>query len=194
MNLSGLIVSLFAPDSTLTAPVETLKPTQTTPVTALGVSLNNNPGLCPDHTIAKIVELPNQEAGAASTDSPECIFGAQLTIESGGKKFEIATECGDWVDNAASCWGYGQTGEFRLLRETATAPSKFRLVFPAPAANVPPLKPPAKSSAEADTNAADAARQKHGLFLDTLLDDKKESKGDLWMVWTGQTVELAFMR
>lgn len=194
MNLSGLSVSLFAPDSTLTAPVETLKPTQTVPVSALGVSLNNNPGLCPDHTIAKIVELPNQDAGATSADGPECIFGAQLTIASGPKKFEIAAECGDWVDNAAMCWGYGQTGEFRLIRESVASPSKFRLVFPAPAAKVPSIKPSAKSGGETDTNAADPARQKYGLFLDTLLDEKKESKGDLWLVWTGQTVDIAFTR
>ena len=107
---------------------------------------------------------------------------------------EIATECGDWVDNAAACWGYGQTGEFRLVRETAKAPSNFRLVFPAPTAKVPSTNPTAKSGEEADANAADLARQKHGLFLDTLLDDKKESKGDLWLVWTGQTVELDFKR
>jgi hypothetical protein len=194
LNLAGLAVSLFTADSTLTAPVENLMPVQSTPVTALRVTLNNNPGLCPDHTIAKIVELPNQEAGATSVDGPECIFGAQLTIEAGPKTFDIATECGDWIGNTATCWGYGQTGEFRLLRETAAAPSKFRLVFPAPTAKAPSIKPPAKSDEADAASAADSDRQKHGLFLDTLLDDKKESKGDLWLVWTSARVEIAFTR
>jgi hypothetical protein len=195
MNLQGLSVGLFTADATLTTPVEKLMPLQAEPVSALSVSLNNNPGLCPDQTIARIVELPNQETGSATADGPECVFGVQLSIESGPKKYEIATECGDWVDNTATCWGYGQTGEFRLVRDAATAPSKFRLVFPAPTANVPPIKPPAKSSEEADAaSSADPARQKHGLFLDTLLDDKKESKGDLWLVWTSTTVDVTFTR
>ena len=183
----GLAVALFAPDATIKSSVESLKPEQSWPVTGLTVSLNSNTGLCGDHSIAHIIELPNQDKDQTNPDGPDCIFGALLTIEAGPQKFEIATECGDWTDNAALCWGYGQTGEFRLLREQPAASPKFRLVFPGPAAVA------AKPSA-APPNADDPAAQRHGLFLDTLLDDKKVNKGDLWLVWTSATVEISYTR
>ena len=181
----GLAVSQFAADSTLKAPVERLKADQSWPVSSLNVALNTDPGLCGDHAIARVVELPNQDAAVvAAGDGPDCIFGALLTIVAGPKRFEIATECGDWIANVANCWGFGQTGEFRLARDREQAPAQFRLVFPGPA-------PAGADAAAADK---DSTAQRHGLFLDTVLDDRKEPMGDLWMVWTGATVEIAFTR
>lgn len=196
---AGLTLGLFAPDITLKGAVESLKPDQSWPVTALGVSLNADTGLCGEHTIARILELPNQDKDASNPDGPpdgpECVFGAQLTITAGPHLREIATECGDWVADAAPCWGYGQTGQFRLVREGAAAPARFRLVFPGPGTRVPPGKAPDKEPPEKEApETAEPANQKHGLFLDTLLDAKKSAKGDLWLVWTGATVELAFTR
>lgn len=189
----GLSVGLFAADSTLKAPVETLKPLQSTAVTALKVSLNNNPGLCPDHTVTQILELPNQEPGGPPADGPECIFGALLGIETATRSYEVATECGEWVDNVATCWGYGQTGEFRLHRNAAKSPSAFRLVFPGSAAL--PGKTAERSPSDEDAGATpDPTGQKHGLFLDTPIDEQKRVRGDLWLVWAGGTVEIAYMR
>ena len=179
----GLSVALFAADSTLKSPVEALQPTQSWPVAALKVSLNANTGLCGEHTIAGILVLPNQDKDQSNPDGPDCIFGMQLSIEGGPRKVEIATECGDWVDNAALCWGYGQTGEFRLVRESAAATAKLKLVFPGPVAPAP--KP---------ASGEDPAAQKQGLFLDTIVDDKKVNQGDLWLVWTTATVEIAYTR
>jgi hypothetical protein len=182
----GLTVGLFAPDTTIKSAVEGLKPEQSWPVAAFRVALNANTGLCADHTIARILELPNQAKDQANPDGPECIFGALLSIEAGPRKFEIATECGDWVDNAALCWGYGQTGEFRLIRDKPAGSATFKLVFPGPVA---------KAAAPASGgNSEDPAAQKHGLFLDTLVDDTKENKGDLWLTWTSTTVEITFLR
>ena len=204
-SLHGLTVAQFAPDSTIKSSVEALKPEQSWPVSALRISLNADTGLCADHTIARILELPNQDKDQANSDGPDCIFGAMLGIEAGPKTFEIATECGDWVDNAATCWGYGQTGEFRLLRDKQMAPSQFRLVFPGPAGPAAPAAPaanasaagagaPSSSGSPGNPGSEDPASQKHGLFLDTLLDGKKESKGDLWLVWTSATVDVPFFR
>ena len=195
----GLTVALFAADTTLSAPVEALKPEQSWPVSTLEVALNANPGLCGDQPIAKILDLPNLGKDEPTGDGPECIFGVLLTIEAGPRKFEVATECGDWVDNTALCWGYGRTGEFRLIRATQKAAVQFRLVFPGPG---PKRTPQAKAPAAAGgsrpgdptTGSDDPASQKHGMFLDTLLDDKKDSKGDLWLVWTSATVDIAYTR
>ena len=182
----GLAVALFAPDTTLKSPLETLAPVQSWPVTSLGLTLNANTGLCADHTIESILALPNQENGQANADGPDCIFGMLLVIEGGPKRFEVATECGDWVDDAATCWGYGQAGEFRIQREHAKAGAGgVRLVFPGP---------PKPVSKEAAGEAAEPSAQKYGLFLDTLLDDNKQAKGDLWLTWTGGTVEVGYTR
>ena len=179
----GLTVVQFAADTTLKSPVESLTAEQSWPVTALAVSLNANTGLCADKTIEQILEAPNQDQAAA--DGPDCIFGALLKIEAGAKRFEIATECGDWADDVAVCWGYGQTGEFKLVREGRKATAGLRIVFPAPS------KIAGKDSG---VEATDPTAQKYGLFLDTLLDDKKQVKGDLWLTWTIATVEIAFKR
>ena len=163
---------------------------QSWPITSLGLVLDGDTGRCADHAIAAILELPNQAATATDADGPDCIFGARLTIDAGPKRFEIAAECGDWANNIATCWGFDQNGEFRLGRDREKAPTQFRLVFPGPA------KPaaPGPAAAEAGSPDKDTAAQRHGLFLDTLVDDKKEAKGDLWMVWTGATVEVEYTR
>lgn len=179
---SGLTVAQFAADATLKAPIESLRPEQAWPVTALGVSLNADTGLCADKTIDQI--LDSADADAAGGDGPDCIFGALLKIEAGARRFEIATECGDWAEDTASCWGHGQTGEFKLVREGRKAGSGMRLVFSAPP----------KVAGSGGGDATDAAAQKYGLFLDTLLDDKKQARGDLWLIWTTATVEIAFTR
>lgn len=191
LPLDGLAVGLYSPDSTLHAPVESLKAEQSWPLTSLRVALNTNPGLCGEHTIAQVLELPNQDG--APVDGPECVFGLLLTAQTDQRTFEIATECGDWIGDQSTCWGYGQTGAFRLTRDRDKAPSKFRLIFPSPGRPTPAPATGGKPE-PGDTAGGDPSGQKFGLFLDTLLDDKKEAKGDLWLVWAGATIELSFTR
>ena len=184
----GLRIGRYPADSTLKAPVETLKPEQSWAVRSVAALLNADIGQCQELPIEQIVSLPNK----ADDTVTECMFALSLTIVAETQTFSLVAECVDWIDDAARCSGYGETGAFTLTRDQTENPKAFRLIFPTAIT---------KSSANAAgpdprtvNGDGDLIRQKYGLFIDSIVDDKEGPKGDIWLVWPGPAVTLSFLR
>jgi hypothetical protein len=182
-DFSGLKVNRLKAESTANTAVEKVKPEESWDVRGLTVSLNADSGLCGTETIEAILSKP--DAAAPSVQGSDCLFAVLIAVDTASRPFEAGGECGEWIANTARCSGFGETGEFRIVRDKPSGPSRFDLVFPS-AADAAKTTPVA---------GGDQSGQRFGMFLDSVLDPKTGShKGDVWMVWGGTTVKLGFTR